>query len=284
MINQSWGDVAFLAVVLSTHHHIRALDVSHQAVECTLVDNAHKVLRLLGIGTMQTGKFLLQRTDELFLDIGMHQQIVGCNASLTGIETLSPSNSAGSHGEVGILVHDARALSPQFEYHGSEMLGRGTHHLSSQIRTSREEDDVESLFQESSIHLPVALHDGNEFGAERFLDHLLQHLGYMRHIRRRLQDSRASRRNGTHQRVEQKLYGVVPRSHDEGASQRFGHHLAAGRHHLDGSRHRLRSHPKLQMTEMVVYLAHHDAQFGHVGLFITLVKVFPQGLGNAGFP
>ena len=271
-------DVALLAVVGAAYAHVAVLQVARQTLKGLVAHYAHKVLCLLRILAQQVLKLLLESLYQPFLHLGMHQQIVGRYARLSGIQALSPCYAACRHGYVGILVHYAGALTAQFQHHRSQMLRSGTHHPAAQVGTSRKEYYVVPLLQQGSVHLPVALHHGNVLRGEGLADHLLHHPGHVRHVGRRLQHRRASCRDGSHQWVQQQLHGIVPRSHYQRASQRFLHHLAPRGEHLQWSTHPLGRRPLAQVRDVVPNLSQHYAQFRQIGLLVTLVQVLPQGI------
>ena len=58
----------------------------------------------------------------------MYHEIIRGNACLSGIEALAPRDALRSDFDIGILVNDARALTPEFEHDRRKIPGGRCHH------------------------------------------------------------------------------------------------------------------------------------------------------------
>ena len=67
------------------------------------------------------------------------------------------------------------------------------------------------------------------------MDYVLKDLGHVGDVRRGLEDRSASCGNGSHQRLEEEVEGVIPRSDDEYGTERLADDAAPRREELDRS-------------------------------------------------
>ena len=230
------------------------------------------------------GELRLEKRQELVLDILMKHQVVRRNAGLAGIEALSPGDPLRGHPEIGILVHDARALSAQFENHRCQILCGSSHHKTAQRRASGEEDDVPPLLEKLSVHHPVALYHSDVILLEGRGNHLLNDLGHGRNIWRRLQCGSTACRDGSHEGIEQKLHWIVPRSDDESVAERLADDLAGRREKLQRGTFPLRPGPSVQLADMGVDLPEEYADFCKIRLLVGFVEILPQCVAKRFFP
>ncbi len=198
----------------------------------------------------------------------MKHQVVRCDAGLPGVETLAPGYALRGHLDVGVLVHDARALPAEFQHDRRKVLRRRSHHDPSERRASGEEDQIPAFLQQGRVDLAVALDDGDIFIAESVFDHLLCYFGDVRDIRRRLQDRRAAGGNRSNQRSEKQLHRVVPRRDDQSCAQRLADDPAPRREHLQRSRLPLRPAPFPNVMNMPAYLSQKYADLSKISLLI----------------
>ena len=83
----------------------------------------------LNIPAVHLLKFLAERLNKLVLAAAVYEQIIGGNACLSGIDCLAPCYAACGYGYVGILVHNAWALSAKFKYYRCQVFGCSSHYL-----------------------------------------------------------------------------------------------------------------------------------------------------------
>ena len=208
----------------------------------------------------------------------MNQEIVGCNAGLARIESLTPRYALRGNLHIGTLIHDAGALTAQLKHYGREILRCGTHYKLAERGATRKEDNIVTLLQQRGIHIAITLHNSHILLVEGLGNHLLDGLRHVGYIRRGFQQSRTTSRDSTHQRVEQQLHGIIPRRNDKRLSQRLAYDARTRGHHLQRCRATLGLHPTLQVAQMILHLALNDAQLGEDRLLHRLVQIFPQRL------
>ena len=214
----------------------------------------------------------------------MEEKVIRSDAGLAGIEAFAPGDAPGGQRQVGVPVHDAGTLAAEFQHHGRQVPGLGLHGDAAQGRTARQEDQVIAVLEQFPVHDAVALDQGHIILREGICDHPLQGCGNMRHVGRGFQDGGAARRNGTDQRVQQQLHGIVPGAHDKGAAQRLADDVAAGRHAGQRCALSLSPGPHGRLADGLPDLAVHEADLRHVRFLIALVKIGPEGVAKGFFP
>ena len=202
------------------------------------------MLTLLYVVAVQLSQSLFESLYKLLFLRLVYQQIVGSNARLPCIQGFAPSYSARSHCNVGFFVHNAGTFSAKFEHYGREVFGGGLHHRFAECGASRKKDNIESLVKKHCVHIAIALHYGDVFFVESFFYHLGQHCRYVWHIRRRLQNSGTACRDGAYKRIQQQLYGIVPRSDYQCIAEWFGYDVTARREHFERSGIAFAFHPR----------------------------------------
>ena len=238
------------------------------------------MLALAHVVAMQTLYGLLELLDETLLLRVVNQEVIGRDAGLASIESLTPRYALRGNRHIGALIHDAGTLTAQFKHYGREILRRSTHHELTERGATRKEDNIVTLLQQRGIHITITLHDSHILLVEGLGNHLLDGLRHVRHIGRGLQQRRTTRRNGTHQRVEQQLHGVVPRRDDKRLSQRLAHNTRTRWHHFQWCRATLGLHPLFQVAQMILHLALDNAQLGEYRLLHRFMQVLPQGIAQ----
>ena len=164
------------------------------------------------------------------------------------------------------------------------MFGRGAHHFATQSRTAGKENQIETFGQQSLVHLAMPLNNSNISIVEIFAYHLVQHLRHIRHVRRRFQNSRTTRGNGSHQRVQQQLHRIVPRRHNQGTSQRHGLDKTTRGKHFQRRGHNLLSRPTAQVFQMLSDFGINNTDFGKIGFLIGFVQILPKRFAKRLFP
>ena len=258
--------------------NVAVIHVCRYAVERPLVHHAYEMAVLTRVVAVHATHLAPESLGETLPKRTVDHQVIGRNACLSRIEGLAPHNAPRRQLHVGAAVDDAGALAPEFQHHGRKILRRRTHHDTPQRRAPREEYHVVTLPEQASVHLAVTLNHGYVAFVEGLRDHALDGQRHVRHIGRRFQQGRTSRRDGADKRVQQQLNGIVPRRHDKRTPQRLAHDTAARGKHLQRRGAPLPPHPPFEVAQMVADLTRHDAQFGQYGLLLRLVQVLPQSL------
>ena len=272
------------AVRAASQEDISLFQVAGQPVEGLVPDHVDIVFRLLCPVGIQARQFLPERLDEGILDILMQEKIIRGDAGLSAVQALSPGNPPGRNLQIGLLVHDAGTLAAQFQDHRRQVRGLGLHENAGQGRTSGQENQVITVTEELPVHLPVSLHHAHKLLREGVGNKRLQRPGYRGHIGRGFQQGRTTGRNGTHQGVQQQLYGIVPRADNEGAAQRLPDNVSLRREAGHGSGHASPAGPAGRLADGFADFRIHQADFGHVGLLVALVQIGPQGIAQGFFP
>ena len=243
-----------------------------------------KVVRVLCPVGIQAGEFPFEGLHEGVLDVLVQEQVVRGNAGLAAVEALAPGDTPGGNGQVRLLVHDTRALAAEFQDHGRQVLRLGLHGNLPEGRAAGQEHKVIAVLEQFRVHRAVSLDHGHEILFEGIFHEFFQYLGHRGNIGRRLQNGRTARRDGAHERVQQQLDRVVPGRHDERAAQWFPDDVGGRRHHGHRRGNPAPAGPSAHLPGCFPDLSVNDADFGHVGLLITLVKVRPQGVAKGLFP
>ena len=152
------------------------------------------------------------------------------------------------------------------------------------MRASREEDHVPAHAEQQGVDLAAALRDGDILLVEDLGDHPLEDLGDVRGVGRGFQQGGAARRDGSDQRVEQQLHGVVPRCDDKRLPERLGENAAFRRQEFQRRRTAFGTHPFAEVAQVAADFAPDDADFGEVSLLGGFVQVRPQGVAEAFLP
>ena len=179
---------------------------------------------------VQARELLFEGLHKGVLYVFMEEEVVRRNAGLAAVEALSPGNAAGGKGKVGFTIHYAGALAAKLQHHWREVFRLGFHCYPAKGGAAGEEHKVVAMLEEFPVDQPVTLHHRNVFLREGVGNHGLKGFGHIGNVRRGLQDGRAPGRNCAHKRVKEKLHGIVPGAHDEGASKGLPHDETLGRH------------------------------------------------------
>ena len=259
-------------------------EITRYAPESPVVDQPTVVGALLRVVAVKPMQGAGEGSGELVLQRSVDQQVVGCDAGLPGVEGLAPGDAARRDLDVGASVHDRGAFAAQFQHDGREVAGRGGHHDPSQRGASREEDHVPAHAEQQGVDLAAALRDGDILLVEDLGDHPLEDLGDVRGVGRGFQQGGAARRDGSDQRVEQQLHGVVPRCDDKRLPERLGENAAFRRQEFQRRRTAFGTHPFAEVAQVAADFAPDDADFGEVSLLGGFVQVRPQGVAEAFLP
>ncbi len=268
----------------AAHNDVAIGQIALQAVEGRFFHNVNEFIGVLGAAGVQAGKFFLESLDKGIFDVLMQEKVVRGNTGLSAVEALAPGDAAGSQLEVGVLVHNARALAAQLQHHGREVLGLRLHGNASERRASGEENEVVAVLEQLSVHHAVALHHGYVLFGEGIGNHLFDDLGYVRDVGGGLEDGGAAGGDGAHKGVQEQLHGVVPGAHDERAAQRLPHNVAGRWQHGKGRRLAPAFCPAGKLADGFADFPVYQADLCDEGFFVALVEVFPQGFTEGGFP
>jgi len=160
------------------------------------------------------------------------------------------------------VIDDARALAAKLERHRRELLRGRFHHDAGDSPISRVEDVVEALLEERAGLFGTALDKCHAARVQVPRHEAAQQFRDMRRDLRRLQHHTVARRNRTHERGEQQLDRVVPRSNDQDDAERLAEDAGAGGLLLKRGSNLLRAHPSGQLLFREQRLALHDGDVG----------------------
>ena len=119
------GDVQVVEVELAADDGGAAVEQSGEAFGALAVDDAAVVGARLGVVAVEVLDRLDEVLDELVLDLGPHEDVVGRGADLPGVGVAAVGDAPGGGLDVGRRVDDGRALAPELEHGGGEVLGGG---------------------------------------------------------------------------------------------------------------------------------------------------------------
>ena len=123
--------------------------IALQPVERFVVDNPDEMPGRACIGSQQFLEADFQFFKELIFDFFVDHKVVRCDAGLPRVEALSPGDALRCDLDVGVLVHDARTLTSEFQHDRRKVLRRRSHHDSAKRRASGEEYEVPAFLQQS---------------------------------------------------------------------------------------------------------------------------------------
>ena len=106
----------------------------------------------------------------------MDMNMVRRDTGLPHVEHLAGDNPPRRHFQVGILVHDGRALAAQLQSDLGEMLRCCRHDDTADTGTAGKENMIKALFKQHIGHFGAALEYRHAFIAEAFLHHFLNHI------------------------------------------------------------------------------------------------------------
>ena len=142
-----WGDVVVVEIDLSTDGDRPAVEQSREPFGALAVDDATVVRALLRVVAVEVVHRLYDVRDELVLDVGPHQDVVGCSADLAAVDVPAVGDTPGRGLDVGRGVHDGGVLAAELEHRRGEVLGRGLMNDLADLRAPREKDQVPVLFE-----------------------------------------------------------------------------------------------------------------------------------------
>ena len=101
------------------------------------------------------------------------QNIIGRDAGLTEVEELAPYDALCRKSDIRRFVHDARALSAEFQRHGGQVFRRMRINELPHPLAARKENIVETGLHQFGVHLRTAEEYRNVFGREYAFDYFL---------------------------------------------------------------------------------------------------------------
>ena len=233
---------------------------------------------------IEAGELLLELFDERVLDVFVKEEVIRGDAGLAAVEALAPCDAAGGDFQVRVFVDNARTLASELQHHRGKILCLSCGNLLCEGRTAGEEDHVPAAGEELGVHGAVALHHGDIVGREGVCNEIRQRLRNVGNVGRWFENRRAACGDGPHEGIEEQLYRIVPRGDDERAAKGLANHVTRRRHAGEGSCLAASARPVGQALSGVADLSVHQADFGHVGLFVTFVKVGPEGVAKRFLP
>ena len=204
-------DEALLLIHRAAHEDLALGVVDHalQALEGALVDDA----RVVGGGFGAVRVELLVGLLELLHDGGdngaVHQDVVLGGTDLAGVHQLAPEESTRDEPGVGILGDNGRVETTQLEHDGGEVRRGRLGNDATDIGAAGEEDLIPALGEKGLGFGDTALDDGVARRVEGGLDDLLDNNGAVGGVFTRLDNNGVTGRNGTNDRAEGQLEGVV---------------------------------------------------------------------------
>jgi hypothetical protein len=194
-------------------------------LELAVVHDRGQVGGFQGIAAEAGHEPLLHQADQRLADPLLHQQVVGRDAGLPGIEGLAPHQAPRRHRQVGVGQHHGRAFPPQLQGHRGEVLGRGGHHQPPHPLAASEKDVIEPLLQECLGRVAIAQHHLHGVRGEGRGDEIGDQLRGGWRLFRGFQHGGVARRQGTHQRLDAEVERIVPGADDQHTAQGFADHL-----------------------------------------------------------
>ena len=229
-------------------------------------------LRILAV---ELANGLREQRHELLQHAGRAHDVVRGHAGLPGVDQLGPGQAPGGCGEIDGVVDPHGRLAAELQRHGREVLGCGPHDHAPHGRVAGEEEVVEAVLQQPRGLRDTALDHAHAVG-QLLLQGPAQRLGHVRGVLGGLDHRGVPGRERAHQRRQQQLHRVVPRSDDQHGAQGLRLDPAAG-----GTQHRSRSHgprrhPGGQAATDVAQLGERHADLGELGLGLRLAQVLGQ--------
>ncbi len=246
-------------------HHPRRVHQPAQTFKMAVVDDAGVIRAFLRLAAVHLGERGAQGIDERFLDPALHQQKIGGNAGLTGVEELAPGDAAGGDIQRHGGVHQTGAFAAEFEGHGGEVFGGGAQHDLAHGGAAGEEYFIKVLLQQLSGDLRPAADRGHVAGVKGLSQNAQGDGLGVRGQLGGLDDDAVAGGHSPHQGGKQQVEGVVPGGKDEGAAVRLWDDAADGRKMQQGGGLAARAHPGGQMAQGVANFGGHRGDFGAVG-------------------
>lgn len=257
---------------------------SRQSLEMPRVDNARIVGVVLRVLAELPHDFPAHQLDEVRLYPAVHQQIIGRYASLSAVQEFAPHDTAGSRGQVGVVVDNTGTLAPQLERDRREVSGSCLHDVVAILHAAGIEDVVEPLLQQLLGRLAPVIGYGDVLLFETFANEFLQGPSRVGRFARGLDDGTVAGRDGTHQRRQRQLQRVVPRGNDEHTPVRLVMNAAVRAEEEERRGAPAVASPTLQVVFDDAYLVQKDTDFGYITFERRLAQVGPQSLGQLFFP
>jgi energy-converting hydrogenase A subunit M len=210
-LNNGGLDEELLLVHGTTKQDLALGVIEHrlQALEVSLVDNARVIGRVLSTLGVELCICLLEFLDNSRHNLLINEQVVLRCANLARVQDLAPKHAARNQSRVGILSDDSRVDTAQLENNGGQVRGGGLGDDTTNVGTTREENLVPSLSQQSLCLGDTTLDDRVAGGVERGLADLLHNGGAAGSILGGLDDDGVTGGDGTDDGAHCELEGEV---------------------------------------------------------------------------
>lgn len=210
-LNQSRLDKELLLVHRTSQEDLALGVIDHglETLEGALIDDTRVVRRSLGSLGVEFLVGLLELLDDRRQNSPIDQQVVLRRAHLAGIQQLTPKHPPRDESRVGILGDNGRVDSTQLQHDRSQVRSGSFGDNATDIGTAREEDLIPALRQQGLSFGDSTLDDGVAGGVEGSFDDALHHDRTFRGIFAGLDHHRITGRDGTDDRTERQLEGIV---------------------------------------------------------------------------
>ena len=134
---------------------VRLVEPSLQALQLRAVDDAGEVGIAVPVGVVLVKPSLCQAQKFIQLMV-LQQHIIRRNTGLPCIDHFAIHDALHGFGQIGIAGNDDRRFAAQFQSHGREVIGRGTHHVFAHGGRAGEEQVVKWQGRKSRCHFHAA--------------------------------------------------------------------------------------------------------------------------------
>ena len=272
-----WFDLQQIFVQPSAVDGLRRIDQGRDAVEMLFVDDLSIILVVEIIAELAF-RLADDRFEEGFLDILMHEHIIRGDAGLAAVQELAEHDAPCGHLDLGVLIHDDRALAAQFQRAGGQMLRGFFQNGAAYGLAAGEEDLVPFLFQERRVLFPAAGHDCRVCFGKRRAHDLRHDIAGRGRIRRRFDHHGVARRDGVHRGFQRQQDGIVPGAHDQHVPQRFRMHVGPGGELRQRRALFLISRQLIHVADLPVDLRQQHAGLAHVAFHLGFAQILLQTL------
>ena len=250
-----------------------------QSLELAGVHDAGQLVGLKGLRAIHGCSCALHGLQQGLLEMGLHQQVVRCNAGLSGVQAFAPDQSAGAHLEVSPIHHQRRAFSTKFQGDRREVGSSTLQNASADGPATCEKDVVEGQRHQCGGDGAIPLYHPHHVGLEVFRHQSADQRGDRWCLFGWFQHSGVAGCQGADQWLQGQRERIVPGPDDQHAAEGFRDDVRPSGALRQGNRNPSRLHPAAQVgARQFQFLAqgHHlEERFG--GRF---AEVLGQSLQN----
>ena len=252
--------------------------IAGQSLEMPRVDDSPVVRADLGVGTIKLPQHPRKHRHPLFRLATRHPHMIRCHAGLPGIQPFAPGNPPRGQFQRSIRTHKARRPPPQLQGHRRQVPRGGGHHLAAHHPSTGIKHHVKPLLQQGFCHPLIPRHTCHHLRRKHLGNQAAQNLGTPRRKLGRFHHRPASRRQCPHQRGQNELDRIVPRTQNQGIAIWLLFHPAGRRPGHERRGPPLGLHPTPQSGQGMADLPGHIAHLGGEGLGGRFAQILPQGL------